>query len=144
MKSICLLTLLIIFCGCYTTKKSARNYQFDSICQNKSDSIQISKRILGNDYFWRADTFGTTGFRRIYSNCLIVSKVYDVDYEFVIKNLGTGLPQKANKNNLEINYVIFDTDKMSEEWHKYNIRRIITFRFDKKDKMLKDVYISER
>lgn len=138
--SICLILLYSCSHAQSTSKKISLEEQQ---CTERLSEMEMYSHIFDMGVFWKNDSLGSNGFRKYFTSFyLLTSKVYSkVDYDFVLKHFGTGIPvSKSDKKYLYLNYIIFNTRKMGSEFKEYNIQENVFFKFDAESKKLHSIY----
>lgn len=137
-------TCFILLYSCSYSQSTSKNISLkEQQCTERLAEMKIYNHMLDMGVFWKNDSLGTNGFRKYCTSFyLLTSKVYkDVNYDFVLKHFGKGIPvSKSDKGFLYLNYITFDTKQMEPEFKEYNIQENVFFKFDANSKALLSVY----
>jgi hypothetical protein len=147
MKTVLIISFFfILIAGCCNKKLNKQNTTNSANCLESYDTIPISKLIKNKSYYWKLDSLGSNGYRRESVKYLRATKVYDVDYDFLLKYFGTGITNKshyfADPEHLYLLYYTFNTLNMGKEWETARIADYLIFEFDSKTKKLTSIKIS--
>ena len=142
MKYVILIILICIgFQSCHNNRLTEDPLPF--IAGNCISNIDtISGPIEYFSYYWQYDSLGNNGFRRLALKYLTMAKKYNVDYDFVIKNFGSGISNgkfKSNKDHLYLVYYIYNTSVMAKEYQHYKIKQLAIFQFNPDTKKMINV-----
>lgn len=137
----------ILLEGCYNRKL---NHEFDftnsKSCLEYYDTIPISKLIEQYSYYWKTDSLGSNGYRRETVKYLRATKIYDVNYDYVLSEFGIGIRNhtyyKSDNEHLYLLYYTFNTFKMGKEFESARIADYLIFEFDTKSKKLLTIKVN--
>lgn len=136
----------ILIAGCCNRKLGNGSSVPSGNCLEYYDTIPISELIQVRSYYWKLDSLGSNGYRREVSKYLRATKVYDIDYNFLLKYFGRGITNKSqyfsDPEHIYLLYYTFNTFKMGKEWEDARIADYLIFEFDSKTKKLTSIRVS--